>query len=82
MDAPCKIQGSIHVFRLVNNMCPGKWVHISFVWYNDIGVKMKYLFSKARYVVFSSPHCGGAYFYIWVIGQKVLLLMPMELVKY
>ena len=29
MDAPCEIQGSIHVFRLVNNMCPGKWVHIS-----------------------------------------------------
>ena len=29
MDAPCKIQGSIHVFRLVNNMCPGKWVHIN-----------------------------------------------------
>ena len=29
MDASCKIQGSIHVFRLVNNMCPGKWVHIS-----------------------------------------------------
>ena len=28
MDASCKIQGSIHVFRLVNNMCPGKWVHI------------------------------------------------------
>lgn len=31
MDAPCKIQGSIHVFRLVNNMCPGKWVHINVV---------------------------------------------------
>ncbi len=31
MDAPCKIQGSIHVFRLVNNMCPGKWVHIKLV---------------------------------------------------
>ena len=30
MDAPCEIQGSIHVFRLVNNMCPGKWVHITF----------------------------------------------------
>ena len=29
MDAPCKIQRSIHVFRLVNNMCPGKWVHIT-----------------------------------------------------
>jgi len=28
MDAPCEIQGSIHVFKLVNNMCPGKWVHI------------------------------------------------------
>ena len=31
MDASCKIQGSIHVFRLVNNMCPGKWVHIIIV---------------------------------------------------
>ena len=28
MDAPCEVQGSIHVFRLINNMCPGKWVHI------------------------------------------------------
>ena len=28
MDDPCKIQGSIHVLRLVNNICPGKWVHI------------------------------------------------------
>ncbi len=38
MDAPCKIQGSIHVFRLVNNMCPGKWVHISkgtFLFYKE-----------------------------------------------
>ena len=36
MDAPCEIQGSIHVFRLVNNMCPGKWVHIktaAFIFY-------------------------------------------------
>ena len=32
MDAPCKIQGSIHVFRLVNNMCPGKWVHIKSIY--------------------------------------------------
>ena len=31
MDAPCEIQGSIHVFRLVNNMCPGKWVHIIYI---------------------------------------------------
>lgn len=30
MDAPCKIQESIHVFRLVNNMCLGKWGHITF----------------------------------------------------
>ena len=30
MDAPCKIQGSIHVLlRLIHkNMCPGFWVHI------------------------------------------------------
>ena len=29
MDAPCKVQGSIHVFRLNHkSMCPGFWVHI------------------------------------------------------
>ena len=28
MDASCKIQGSIHSFRLVHNMCPEFWVHI------------------------------------------------------
>ena len=28
MDASCKIQGSIHLFRLVHNMCPEFWVHI------------------------------------------------------
>jgi hypothetical protein len=28
MDASCKIQGSIHVFHLVQNMCPEFWVHI------------------------------------------------------
>ena len=42
MDAPCKIQGSIHVFRLVNNMCPGKWVHIiligAFIAYNKLQI--------------------------------------------
>ena len=35
MDASCKIQGSIHVFRLVNNMCPGKWVHINLAPQNE-----------------------------------------------
>ena len=30
MDASCKIQGSIHSFRLVYNMCPELWVHIIF----------------------------------------------------
>ena len=45
MDAPCKIQGSIHVFRLVNNMCPGKWVHITsnvgaFWFYDSYGKNM------------------------------------------
>ena len=29
MDASCKVQKSIHVFRLVHkSMCPGFWVHI------------------------------------------------------
>ena len=29
MDAPCKVQGSIHVFHLMSrSMCPGFWVHI------------------------------------------------------
>ena len=26
---PPKVQDNIHVFRLVHNMCPGFWVHIS-----------------------------------------------------
>jgi len=38
MDAPCEIQGSIHVFRLVNNMCPGKWVHINIATFFYISV--------------------------------------------
>ena len=29
MDATCNVQGSIHVFHLVHNMCPGFWVHIT-----------------------------------------------------
>ena len=29
MDASCEIQGNIHVFRLINNMCLGFWVHIT-----------------------------------------------------
>ena len=30
MDATCKVQDNIHVFRLVHNMCPGFWVHINY----------------------------------------------------
>ena len=29
MDATCKVQDNIHVFRLVHNMCPEFWVHIT-----------------------------------------------------
>ena len=43
MDAPCEIQRSIHVFRLVNNMCPGKWVHIIFGTYGWSGESTKVL---------------------------------------
>ena len=51
MDAPCKIQGSIHVFRLVNIMCPGKWVHITmgasfFVTYNKEDIPIYYIHIK------------------------------------
>ncbi len=28
MDASRKIQGSIHSFGLIHNMCPELWVHI------------------------------------------------------
>ena len=31
MDASCKIQGGIHSFFLVHNMCPELWVHIKIV---------------------------------------------------
>ena len=31
MDATCKVQDNIHVFRLVHNMCPGFWVHINHI---------------------------------------------------
>ena len=50
MDAPCKIQGSIHVFRLVNNMCPGKWVHIILVHFgillNIKKISTKHVFTR------------------------------------
>ena len=29
MDAPCKIQGSIHVCLIRHSMCPENWVHIT-----------------------------------------------------
>ena len=47
MDAPCKIQGSIHVFRLVNNMCPGKWVHIRLTaFFSKLPVLYSYYFME------------------------------------
>ena len=50
MDAPCEIQGSIHVFRLINNMCPGKWVHIKrgafFVHQYLLSVELAYVIIK------------------------------------
>ena len=46
MDAPCEIQGSIHVFRLVNNMCPGKWVHITHIELTPFYLPMYFLFES------------------------------------
>ena len=51
MDASCKIQGSIHVFRLVNNMCPGKWVHIKL----DIVLIFLY-FDKIQLIINNVTH--------------------------
>lgn len=42
---------------------------------------MKYLFSKARYVVFSGPHCGEGLFFIVLNFLKFvsnLMLAPFE----
>ena len=38
---------------------------------------MKYLFSKARYVVFSGPHCGGGLFF-YVRGSSGLILVACK----
>ena len=55
MDAPCKIQGSIHVFRLVNNMCPGKWVHITW----DIVLIFIYFATiQLRYIICTRECCN------------------------
>ena len=52
MDAPCEIQGSIHVFRLVNNMCPGKWVHIIWLAFLSFFFDYKTLTPFKEYAVF------------------------------
>ena len=52
MDAPCEIQRSIHVFRLVNNMCPGKWVHI-----NDVAFSVAYIIYQLQRVYIHSSEC-------------------------
>ena len=48
MDATCKVQDNIHVFRLVHNMCPGFWVHI------NLGIDL-FLSNKLRH---SKLSCG------------------------
>ena len=74
MDASCKIQGSIHVFRLVNNMCPGKWVHIiaddgafimyfylHFVYTINIKYKNYYMRGIYEYTYMSHHYCRYRY---------------------
>lgn len=58
MDAPCKIQGSIHVFRLVNNMCPGKWVHI--ITERELFLFCIILFLQISPAAMSFAGCAGA----------------------
>ena len=38
MDASCKVQGSIHEFNLIHNVCPEFWVHIN----SDSPLKFNY----------------------------------------
>ena len=42
MDATCKVQDNIHVFRLVHNMCPEFWVHINFGAFLSANYKIKF----------------------------------------
>ena len=63
MDASCKIQGSIHVFRLVNNMCPGKWVHIKHHW------------CYAFLLYYAS--IGLAYFFRYECGVSVVAILKI-----
>ena len=45
MDATCKVQDNIHVFRLVHNMCPGFWVHINVQKaFDRYGIYFSYIF--------------------------------------
>ena len=43
MDATCKVQDNIHVFRLVHNMCPGFWVHIKLAVYASYLIRIRLL---------------------------------------
>ena len=58
MDAPCKIQGSIHVFRLVNNMCPGKWVHITYMCITTVFLLLGFILNSGGFseIVVLQPH--------------------------
>ena len=58
MDATCKVQDNIHVFRLVHNMCPGFWVHINIASYkygSGLGSSILILLSRMN-LLFVSEH--------------------------
>ena len=79
MDAPCKIQGSIHVFRLVNNMCPGKWVHIKilrslfillFIFYNYLTV---YVVPRPIPCFLKKPDLTNLFKFCSMTGKTILI---------
>ena len=55
MDATCKVQDNIHVFRLVHNMCPGFWVHIKTLERLSFKLLSAYRLAKAINIISSAP---------------------------
>ena len=71
MDAPCEIQGSIHVFRLVNNMCPGKWVHIRLT---AFFIELTFFELKRNYILLAHLHQTVLYVLVQVRSLDVGIL--------
>ena len=83
MDAPCKVQGSIHAFHLKGpSMCPGFWVHIT----PDLRDGPFYIFCKVlNFKIQAASDLGvGSYFrigYCHVVGMYGISLQGIFVFK-